>query len=122
MTLKLREGGNFLRNRRKSLGLTIEEVKKETGLEVSDISRLENGRVTSPSLDKAVTYGTYLGMTPNEIAVAYGLWVSPSSGRLSAMSHQMQRLPKEEMERLLEMMEALVRSAVHEQITRQRSN
>ncbi|GEM_PF-3322455 len=101
MPLKTREGGNFLRNRRKLLGLTIEDVKRDTGLESSDISRLENGRISGPSLDKVITYAAYLGFTPNEIAIAYGLWSplqnrSKDDERIARISESLARMPAEE--------------------------
>lgn len=118
MPLELRRGGNALRNRRKSLGLTIEEVTKATGLETSDISRLENGRVTSPSLDKVIRYSSYLGFTPGEIAAEYGLWTMPVGGRTVQLAHQLEKLPAEEQIRVMDMVDSLVRAAIHDHITR----
>lgn len=82
--MNVRSGGNALRRRRMAAEMTIEDVLKGLEsrgikMETSDISRLENGRVTSPSLEKVTIYGTFLGLSPNEIAQAYELWVPPKS-------------------------------------------
>lgn len=117
--MKLHEGGSFLRNRRKALDLTIEDVKRDafgrTGvrLDISDISRLENGRVTNPSLEKAVAYGIFLGVTPNEVARAYGLWTRPQRERLTQIAQQLENLPEEEAAQLLETLAAVVRDALY---------
>jgi transcriptional regulator with XRE-family HTH domain len=119
LLMDLKQGGQFLRARRKALDLTIEDVTKDitarTGvkMETSDISRLENGRTTSPSLEKAVAYGIYLGITPNEVARAYGLWTVPKRERLTQIAQQMEQMPEEEAEQLLETLATLVRNAVY---------
>jgi transcriptional regulator with XRE-family HTH domain len=118
LTLDVRSGGSTLRSRRKQADLTIEDVKRDTGLEVSDISRLENGRVTGPSLEKAMVYGTYLGMTPNDIARAYKLWGPPKElleNRFIKMLQNLAKLPEEERDRLVATIERLISAAIYEQ-------
>jgi transcriptional regulator with XRE-family HTH domain len=115
MPLKNRDGGNLLRSRRNHLDLTIEDVKRDTGLETSDVSRLENGRISSPSLDKVITYAAYLGFTPNEIATAYGLWSPPQNRigeneRIAGILESLARMPEKERARVISAIEMLVHS------------
>lgn len=67
-------GGAWIRRRRESMGLTQREVDAKTGGAVSfpNISLMEKGLTTRPSLYSLTALGLVLGFTPNEAAVAYG--------------------------------------------------
>lgn len=114
MPLRSREGGSFLRNKRKQLNMTIEDAVRGTDLDIADVSRMENGRITSPSLDKIITYAKRLGLTPNQVAAAYGLWDCPQdmlSGRWAIAEKKMAKLSLEERSQILLALEELIRAA-----------
>ena len=112
MADRLKSAGHQLRTARNNANLTIEDVAKATGLDVSDISRMETGRIASPSLDKAVRYAVHLGISPNKLAALYGLWRGAGEEddervlRLLAVARD---LPDNDKERLLDMVEVLAK-------------
>lgn len=109
------KGGQFLRNKRKDRGMTIEDVTRDIGVEVSDISRIETGRLASPGLYKIITYAKYLGVTPNQICEVYGIWDEPAGGeaddKVAAVSRDLRSLPAEERNKILDVCSALITQA-----------
>lgn len=59
--------GNFLRSKRKELGLTIAELGKEMGLSASTISHVETGQFSSPTLYTLKLFGAVYNMKPVEL-------------------------------------------------------
>ena len=108
------KGGQFLRTRRRELGLTIEDAIREMRHQnflVSDVSRIETGRLASPGLHKVITYGIYLGFTPNRICQAYGLWDDPQGppDELVYLMADVRRLPDTDREAITNVIRKLVR-------------
>lgn len=78
----VRAGGAWLRRLREGQGWTQRDVDKRTNGKVSaaNISQLEVGAISKPAMAMLVELGKALGVTPNEIAEAYGWWIAPPAG------------------------------------------
>jgi transcriptional regulator with XRE-family HTH domain len=115
--MDIRNGGKALRRCRQARGWTLKEVTREMEAQgirigIGDISRLETGRIANPSLGKVVLYGTFLGMTPNDIARAYGLWALPedAENRLTRVALALGKVGEQEREWRLSAIERLALS------------
>lgn len=53
-----------LKETRESIGLTLAEVAKRTGLAVETLSRLETGALTNPTWKTLGVYAAALGLKP----------------------------------------------------------
>lgn len=51
-----------IRNRRREIGMTLDELAESTGISKANLSRLENGRTTNPTLDTLERIGGGLGL------------------------------------------------------------
>lgn len=58
--------GHLVRNRRKELGLTQDELAGSLGVDASYITKIERGK-RSPGLDLVVTMAETLGLPPDEV-------------------------------------------------------
>jgi transcriptional regulator with XRE-family HTH domain len=109
--LDSKQGGAFLKRRRLQLELTLDDLSRELHINSGDISRMENGRITSPSLERAVLLGKQLGFTPNQVAAAYGLWSNLEKSleeRWTMLGQNLAKLPQSEQGRVLDAIEALI--------------
>jgi transcriptional regulator with XRE-family HTH domain len=79
-------GGAWLRRLRESRGWTMRDVDQRSGgvLSTSNISELENGNVSKPSMPMLLKLGEVYGLTPNQIAEAYGWWFPPEQSEAGA--------------------------------------
>jgi transcriptional regulator with XRE-family HTH domain len=77
----VKQGGLYLRRLREAHGWTQRDLEKRTGglLSGGYISALETGIVVKPPLASVVLLGKALGVSPNEVARAYGVWEEPET-------------------------------------------
>ncbi len=93
--------GAMLRERRRSLGLTIRDVERTTDIDNATISRIETGSFKAPRPDKLARIAEALGMTAGEVFAQAGYLVPddlPDYATYLATKHP--ELPHDERERL----------------------
>lgn len=82
----VKRGGLWLKKLRESQGLTQRDAERRTGGKISSayISAIETAVIVKPPMAALVALGEALGVTPNEVAQAYGFWSPAPSQRQEA--------------------------------------
>ena len=96
--------GNRIREIRESRGMTQEDLSAKTGVSIKHISVLERG-LKEPKLSTFLNIADALELTPNEL-------LSPpedGKGIVTALSYKISKLPYDEQERLLKIVNTLIK-------------
>lgn len=116
----VRAGGAWFKRLREGREWTQRDVDRRTQGKVSgaNISQIEMGAISKPALAMLVELGKVYGVTPNEIAEAYGLW-TPMGGtgepaQIKTVKATLERLSPGQRLRLLTQIETLARMAERE--------
>lgn len=124
----VQSGGAWLRRLRESQGMNQRELAARTGGRVSfpNISQLEIGGISKPSMGMLVALGETLGVEPNEIAQRFGWWTprdrerSVEPEQIVFLKNVLERLSPGQRYSLLQSIETLARVAEQQQHERQR--
>jgi transcriptional regulator with XRE-family HTH domain len=117
----VRAGGLWFKRLREGREWTQRDVDRRTGGKVSgaNISQIEIGAISKPAMAMLVELGKVYGVTPNEIAEAYGLWSPAATGesepaQIKTAKATLERLGPGQRLRLLTQIETLARMAERE--------
>lgn len=114
----VRQGGEWLRRHRERMGMTQRDVDRMSGISAQNISSLENGLISKPSMPMLVQIGALYGVTPNDIAEAYGWWRVPTQierdERLIYLDSVLNRLSDDQRNLLLRQVEIMAQLAERE--------
>lgn len=103
-------GGQWMAAHRERMGLSQRDVDRRTGISAQNVSAIENGLIAKPAFPMLAAIGTLYGVTPNQIAEAYGWWREPgrqrSDPRMVYLESVLKRLPETHRDSLLEQVEA----------------
>ncbi|MGH8903160.1 MAG: helix-turn-helix domain-containing protein [Egibacteraceae bacterium] len=85
--------GDYVRQAREQAGLSVRQLAAEAGVAASNISRIENGETTLPTLELLKRIADVLDIDLAELLEYRGISLPKSPDRLNAYLRQQYQLP-----------------------------